>query len=174
MGHSRRFARRRSPTGRRSPGSGLVCGVVKRWDWLFVGVHLLLGGDSMPRPPRIQFPGANYHILTRVSRGDGRRKRFHDPRHYERFTQGLQDEVQRSGWIVLTYCLMPNQIHALIQTPEPNLASGMQHWLSGYAHWYAKRNQRTGHLYQGRYKAILARRRRLLLDSETLHSSESL
>jgi len=40
-------------------------------------------------------------------------------------------------------------------TPEPNLARGMQHWLSGYANWYAKRNRRTGHLYQGRYKAFL-------------------
>ncbi len=50
---------------------------------------------------------------------------------------------------------MPNYVHALIQTSEPNLARGMQHWLSGYANWYAKRNQRTGHLYQGRYKAFL-------------------
>lgn len=106
----------------------------------------------MPRPPRIQFPGANYHIVTR---GDGRRKLFHDAGHYERFTKGLQDEVQRSGWSVLAFCWMPNHIHALIQTPEPNLARGMQHWLSGYANWYAKRNGRTGHLYQGRYKAFL-------------------
>ena len=106
----------------------------------------------MPRPPRIQFPGANYHIVTR---GDGRQKLFHDQAHYERFTTGLEEEVQRCGWIVLAYCWMPNHIHALIQTPEPNLATGMQHWLSGYANWYAKRNRRTGHLYQGRYKAFL-------------------
>ncbi len=106
----------------------------------------------MPRPPRIQFAGANYHIVTR---GDGRRPLFHDDGHYERFTAGLQQEVDRSGWVVLAYCWMPNHVHALIQTPQPNLASGMQHWLSGYANWYAKRNQRTGHLYQGRYKAFL-------------------
>jgi len=106
----------------------------------------------MPRPPRLQFAGANYHIVTR---GDGRRKLFNDQGHYERFTKGLQDEVARSGWIVLAYCWMPNHIHALIQTPEPNLARGMQHWLSGYANWHAKRNGRTGHLYQGRYKAFL-------------------
>ena len=106
----------------------------------------------MPRPPRIQFPGANYHIVTR---GDGRQKLFHDQGHYERFTKGIEEEVQRCGWIVLAYCWMPNHIHALIQTPQPNLATGMQHWLSGYANWYAKRNRRTGHLYQGRYKALL-------------------
>jgi putative transposase len=106
----------------------------------------------MPRPPRIQFPGANYHLVTR---GDGRKKLFHDQGHYERFTKGLEEEVQRCGWIVLSFCWMPNHIHALIQTPQPNLATGMQHWLSGYANWYAKRNRRTGHLYQGRYKAFL-------------------
>ena len=106
----------------------------------------------MPRAPRIQFPGAIYHIVTR---GDGRQKLFHDSKHYERFTDGLRKEVGRSGWIVLAYCWMPNHIHALIQTPEANLAKGMQHWLSGYANWYAKRNQRSGHLYQGRYKAFL-------------------
>ena len=99
----------------------------------------------MPRPPRIQFPGANYHLITR---GDGRQKLFHDQGHYERFTKGLEEEVQRCGWIVLSFCWMPNHIHALIQTPQPNLATGMQHWLSGYANWYAKRNRRTGHLFK--------------------------
>lgn len=106
----------------------------------------------MPRPPRLQFAGAIYHIVTR---GDGRRKVFHDERHYQRFTTGLADEVARSAWEVLAYCWMPNHIHLLVRTPEPNLASGMQHWLSGYANWYAKRNQRTGHLFQGRYKSLL-------------------
>jgi REP element-mobilizing transposase RayT len=79
----------------------------------------------MPRPPRIQFAGANHHIVTR---GDARRKLFHETGHYERFTRGLEDEVLRSGWIVLAYCWMPTHIHALIQTPEPNLASGVPQW----------------------------------------------
>ncbi|EMI15477.1 protein containing DUF1568 [Rhodopirellula maiorica SM1] len=112
----------------------------------------LQGEMAMPRPPRIQFPGAIYHVITR---GDGRRTLFHDQGHYDRFTKGLADEVERSQWKVLAFCWMPNHIHALVQTPLPNLASGMQHWLSGYANWYAKRNQRTGHLFQGRYKALL-------------------
>ncbi len=86
----------------------------------------------MPRPPRLQFSGAIYHIVTR---GDGRRAVFHDDGHYERFTRGLADEVKRSGWVVFAYCWMPNHIHVLLRTPEPNLGSGMQHWLSGYANW---------------------------------------
>lgn len=48
----------------------------------------------------------------------------------------------------------PTSIHALIETPEANLRRGMQHWLSGYANWHAKRNRRTGHLFQGRYEAF--------------------
>jgi putative transposase len=68
----------------------------------------------MPRPPRIQYAGANHHIVTL---GDARRKLFPETGHYERFTRGLEDEVLRSGWIVLTYCWMPTRIHALKQRP---------------------------------------------------------
>ena len=98
----------------------------------------------MPRKPRVQFAGAIYHIVTR---GDGRRELFHDDDHYARLTRGLGDEVKRSGWRVLAFCWMPNHVHLLLTTPEPNLSSGMQHWLSGYANWYAKRNRRSGHLF---------------------------
>ena len=106
----------------------------------------------MPRPPRLQFAGAIYHVVTR---GDGRRAVFHDDLHYQRLTTGLADEVQRANWEVLAYCWMPNHIHLLLRTPEPNLSRGMQRWLSGYANWYAKRNRRAGHLLQGRYKSYL-------------------
>ncbi|TWU25330.1 chromosomal replication initiation protein [Novipirellula galeiformis] len=106
----------------------------------------------MARQLRVQFPGAIYHIVTR---GDGRRPLFHDDGHYDRMTKGLKEEVTRSGWKILAFCWMPNHIHLLLQTPEPNLARGMQHWLSGFANWYAKRNRRVGHLFQGRYKAFL-------------------
>ena len=51
----------------------------------------------MPRPPRLQYPGAIYHLVTR---GDGRRTLFHDDGHYARFTQGLSDEVSRSGLLL--------------------------------------------------------------------------
>ena len=65
----------------------------------------------MARRLRVQFPGAIYHVVTR---GDGRRKIFHDTGHYERFTRGLKDEVTRSGWKVLSYCWVPNHIHLLV------------------------------------------------------------
>ncbi|WP_342190384.1 hypothetical protein Pla52nx_002292 [Stieleria varia] len=50
----------------------------------------------MPRPHRVQFPGAIYHLITR---GDGRRALFHDEGHYERFTRGLTEQVSRCGWV---------------------------------------------------------------------------
>jgi putative transposase len=116
----------------------------------------------MPRPPRIRFAGANYHIVTG---GDGRRALFHDDGYYERVTDGLRQEVERSGWIVLAYCWMTNLIHALIQTPEPNLARGTQHWLTGHANWYAKRNQRTGHLIPRTLQSLPRRVCRVFLDA---------
>jgi REP element-mobilizing transposase RayT len=84
----------------------------------------------MPRFPRLQYENVIYHIVTR---GDGRRRIFNDDRHYERFTEGLEAQVDRCEWRVTAYCWMPNHIHALIKTPLPNLCRGMQHWLSGYA-----------------------------------------
>ena len=103
----------------------------------------------MPCHARLPLAGANDHVVTR---SDGRRQLFHNSGHYERFIKGLEDEVQWSRWMVLASCWMPNPFHALIQTPDPNLARGMQHWFSGYANGYAKRNRRTGHLCQGRWK----------------------
>ena len=100
----------------------------------------------------VSWAGAIYHIVTR---GDGRRDLFHDEDHYARFTNGLRDEVQGSAWQVLAFCWMPKHIRLLIITPEPNLASDIWHWLSGLANGYAKRNGRTGHLFQGRYKSYL-------------------
>jgi REP element-mobilizing transposase RayT len=51
----------------------------------------------MPRPARVQFPGAIYHIVTR---GDGRRAIFHDDGHYDRMTRGLKEEVERSSFVL--------------------------------------------------------------------------
>ena len=55
----------------------------------------------MPRMPRLEYSNAIYHI---VARGDSRRKLFHDSGHYDRFTQGLVDEVDRSSWSVIASC----------------------------------------------------------------------
>jgi putative transposase len=106
----------------------------------------------MARPLRVEFPDAIYHVMAR---GNGRQAIFHGDDDYRRLTDGLATTVGRTGWQVMAYVWMPNHIHLFLKTPQPNLSLGMQYLLSGYANWYAKRRQRTGHLFQGRFKAEL-------------------
>ena len=104
------------------------------------------------RPLRIEFPNAIYHVMAR---GNGRQAIFHIDGDDHRMTDGLAKTVSRTGWQVLAYVWMPNHIHLFLQTPKPNLSRGMQYLLCGYANWFAKRHQRTGHMFQGRFKAEL-------------------
>ncbi len=106
----------------------------------------------MARPLRIQFADAIYHVMAR---GNGRQLLFHQPDDYQRMLDGLEKTVDCTGWQVFAFTWMPNHIHLFFRTPGPNLSKGMQYLLSGYANWYAKRHQRTGHLFQGRFKGEL-------------------
>ena len=90
-----------------------------------------------------------------MARGNGRQRIFHADADYQRMTDGLAKTIARTGWQVFAFVWMPNHIHLFVRTPKPNLSVGMQYLLSGYANWYAKRHQRTGHLFQGRFKAEL-------------------
>ncbi|MFL6247937.1 MAG: REP-associated tyrosine transposase [Thermoanaerobaculia bacterium] len=106
----------------------------------------------MARPLRIEFPDALHHI---TSRGNERRPIFYDDGDRRMFLSLLGEAVQRFGWSVTVWVLMTNHFHFVVQTPEPNLSCGMQ-WLNGsYAAWFNHRHQRCGHLFQGRFKAIL-------------------
>ena len=60
----------------------------------------------------------------------------------------------RKRWRCLAYCLMDNHLHLLLETPDPNLSSGMQWLHGGYAQYFNRRHNRTGHLFQGRYGAV--------------------
>ncbi len=89
---------------------------------------------DIPRAFRCRVAAFNFLMRSiTITRGDGRRTLFHDDGHYDRRTPGLKEEVTRSGWKVLSFCGMPHYIHLFLQNPEPDLARGMQHWLSGYA-----------------------------------------
>lgn len=106
----------------------------------------------MARPLRIEFAGALYHI---TSRGNERRPIFRANRDRETFLGFLADATRRFGWSVTSWVLMNNHFHLVIQTPEPNLSRGMQ-WLNGtYAAWFNHRYSRSGHLFHGRFKAVL-------------------
>lgn len=106
----------------------------------------------MARPLRIEFPGALYHV---TSRGNERRSIFRSDLDRNAFLEFLASAVRRFHWSVTAWVLMDNHFHLVIQTPEPNLSRGMQ-WLNGsYAGWFNDRHNRSGHLFQGRFKAFL-------------------
>ena len=104
----------------------------------------------MPRRLRLEFEGAIYHVMTR---GNARQDIVHDDDDRTRLLTDLERSVLRCGWEVLAFVILNNHLHLLLKTPQPNLAKGMQAFLSAYAVWSAKRRRRPGHLFQGRYKA---------------------
>ena len=106
----------------------------------------------MARPLRIEFEGAVYHVTVR---GNGRREIFLDDRDRERFLRRLAESVETYATRLHAYCLMPNHLHLVLETPRGNLARFMQSLQTGYAVYFNLRHGRSGHLTQGRYGARL-------------------
>ena len=106
----------------------------------------------MARPLRIEYPGALYHI---TSRGNARQKIFRSDKDRRYFTELLAGIVNRFQWICYAYCLMDNHYHLVIETREANLAKGMRQLNGIYTQKYNWKYHTTGHVFQGRYKAII-------------------
>ena len=106
----------------------------------------------MSRPLRIEYEGAHYHVTTR---GDRRERIYDDDRDRERFLELLGRVVEDFNWLCYAYCLMDNHYHLLVATPDGNLAKGMRQLNGVYTQASNRRHGRSGHLFQGRYKAIL-------------------
>ena len=115
----------------------------------------------MTRPLRIEFPGAIYHI---TSRGNARRKIYLDDEDREAFLATLAWVVERFGWVCHAYCLMGNHFHLMIETPNANLSRGMRQLNGVYTQTFNRRHRKVGHLFQGRFKAILVERDSYLLE----------
>ncbi|MBI2471978.1 MAG: transposase [Planctomycetes bacterium] len=106
----------------------------------------------MARPLRIEYPGAYYHVINRGNAGENI---FTDEQDKEKFLEYLAKGVERFTTRIHTYCLMSNHYHLLLETPQANLSIAVQ-WLNvSYSVYFNKRHQRKGHLFQGRFKAIL-------------------
>ncbi len=106
----------------------------------------------MPRPLRIQYPGAIYHVMARGNQGQSIYK---DDKDRFRFLDTLAEACEKTGWRVYAYVLMHNHYHLLISTPEGNLVAGMK-WLQGtFTQRCNGRHKKRGHLFQGRYKALV-------------------
>ena len=106
----------------------------------------------MPRKARIEYDGAVYHVMCR---GNRQQAVFRDDRDNQTFLDALEEVCMRCGWRVHAYVLMGNHYHLLLETPSANLVVGMQ-WLQGtYTKRFNVRHKERGHLFQGRYKALL-------------------
>lgn len=106
----------------------------------------------MARPLRVEYPGAYYHV---ISRGNNQEKIYKNDRDKEKFLEYLEKAAERFSIIIHTYCLMSNHYHLLVETPEANLSLAMQ-WINvSYATYFNRKRGRYGHLFQGRFKAIL-------------------
>jgi len=106
----------------------------------------------MARALRIEYPGAFYHVMHRGNAGTDIYKNDMDR---EKFLEYLGKSVAIYGLKIHTYCLMTNHYHLLIETPQPNLSQAIK-WINvSYATYFNRKRSRSGHLFQGRYKAIL-------------------
>jgi REP element-mobilizing transposase RayT len=106
----------------------------------------------MARPLRITFPGAFYHV---TSRGNERKAVFKSIRDRKKFLEYLDSATQRYDALIHAYCMMDNHYHLLLETPSGNLSQIMRHINGAYTTYFNVRRGRSGHLFQGRYKAIL-------------------
>ncbi len=115
----------------------------------------------MARPLRIEFPGALYHV---TARGNARQDIYLDARDSWRFLGLLGEVCARYEWRCFAYCLMTNHYHLVVETAQPNLSAGMRQLNGRQSQAFNYRHQREGHLFQGRYKAILVEREAYLLE----------
>jgi REP element-mobilizing transposase RayT len=115
----------------------------------------------MSRPLRIEFHGALYHL---TSRGDRREDIFENNLDRFCFLHVLDEVCDTYNWVCHSYCLMGNHYHLLVETPDANLSKGMRQLNGVYTQRFNSRHQRVGHVFQGRYKAILVEKERHLLE----------
>ena len=115
----------------------------------------------MARPLRLEFAGALYHV---TSRGDRREAIYEEDADRERFLSVLAKVCETYHWVCHAYCLMDNHYHLLIETPEANLSKGMRQLNGVYTQTFNRAHDREGHVFQGRYKAILVEKDGYLLE----------
>jgi len=115
----------------------------------------------MARKPRVHFSGALYHVMSRGNQGQAI---FRDDGDRERYLDLLKESQERFGYRLYAYVLMSNHVHHLIQIGQRPLSAVMQNILFRYTRYWNRRYNKTGHLFQGRFKAILCDRESYLLE----------
>jgi len=121
----------------------------------------------MARPLRLEYEGALYHV---TGRGDDRRKIYFREGDYRKFLEYVAEAKKRYGILLHCYVLMSNHYHLLLETLRANLSRAIHYINGSYTTWINRKDKRSGHLFQGRYKAILVDKDSYLLElSRYLH-----
>lgn len=115
----------------------------------------------MSRPLRLEFAGALYHV---TSRGNERKAIYQNEADHQAFLELMAQVCERFNWVVHAYCLMTNHYHLLLETPDANLSDGMRQLNGVYTQTFNRTHKRVGHLFQGRFKAILVQKDSYLLE----------
>ena len=115
----------------------------------------------MARPLRLEFAHALYHV---TSRGDRREDIYHDDADRQAWLGVLAQVCKRFNWTVHAYCLMSNHYHLLVETPDANLSAGMRQLNGVYTQLTNRAHGRVGHVFQGRFKAIVVDKDNYLLE----------
>lgn len=110
----------------------------------------LSDGPNMPRPLRVEYEGARYHIMCRGNRGA---KVFERGRDVQLWLKTLSEAVTRTDWRVHAWVLMSTHYHLLLETPQGNLVEGMKWFQGAFTQRMNAMHKTWGHLFQGRYKA---------------------
>jgi putative transposase len=131
--------------------SGLT--LVRAGSDLVVGVNF---GDAtasgrMARPPRLEEPGAIHHVFAR---GVAKLPVYLDAEDRVTYLEILEDVVVAFEWRLLSYCLMENHLHLLVETVHPNLGSGMQRLHGRYGRGFNRRHGFSGHVFESRYGSV--------------------
>jgi REP element-mobilizing transposase RayT len=116
----------------------------------------------MARPLRIEYSGAVYHV---TSRGNERGRIFHSDYDRKLFLTILEKVTERFHWLCHVYCLMDNHYHLIVETPEGNLSAGMRQLNGVYTQASNRINGRVGHIFQGRFNAVLVQKETHLLEA---------
>ncbi len=114
----------------------------------------------MARRPRLFAPGVLYHVIVR---GNQRQKTFTAESDYQAYIERLARYPKKYDYVLHAYCLMPNHVHLLVESSEQPLAKFMQGLQQSYSQYFNLRHRKTGHVFEGRYKAILCQKDAYLL-----------
>lgn len=115
----------------------------------------------MSRPLRLEFAGAIYHV---TARGNRKEAIYLDDADRAGYLELVGEVSRRCNWLLHAYCLMTNHYHLVIETPDANLSRGMRQINGVYTQRFNRRHGRVGHVFQGRYHAVLVQKETYLLE----------